>query len=158
MSAAEALWRWAVEAYGREGVSELCLELQDRHEQNVPLLLWAAWRAAEGQGIDAETAEIGCDVARAWNGAAVAPLRAVRRRLKAAIPDMEDAGRLAVRERIKAVELAAERALLDDLAAVEAPSGARAVGVLEAMVAVSRVWGAATPRARLAALAERLPT
>ena len=40
------LWDWAVAAYGRPGVAPACLDLQDRFEQNVPLLLAAAWSAA----------------------------------------------------------------------------------------------------------------
>lgn len=156
MSVAEDLWAWVVAAYGRPGVAEACLTLQNRHEQNVPLLLWAAWRATNRAAPDADTVEAACDIAHAWDGSTVGPLRTIRLRLKAAIPDMEDAGRLAVRERIKAVELAAERALLDDLAALE-PSGTGRPGpVLDALVAVSRVWGAMTPRPQLALLAERL--
>lgn len=156
MSVADDLWAWVVAAYGRPGVAEACMTLQDRHEQNVPLLLWAAWRATTGAAPDAETVEAARDIAHAWDGSTVGPLRTIRRRLKAAIPDMEDAGRLAVRERIKAVELAAERALLDDLAALESAAGERRASVLDGLVAVSRAWGSVTPRAQLAVLAERL--
>lgn len=156
MSVADDLWTWVVAAYGRPGVAEVCLTLQDRHEQNVPLLLWAAWRAKTGAAPEADTVEAACDVAHAWDGSTVGPLRTIRRRLKAAIPDMEDAGRLSVRERIKAVELAAERALLDDLAALESAGAGRRTALLDGLVAVSRVWGPVTPRAQLAVLAERL--
>ena len=54
MSAADDLWTWAVAAYGREGVSEACLELQDIHGQTVPLLLWTAWAAGTGRALDDE--------------------------------------------------------------------------------------------------------
>ncbi len=43
------LWTWACAAYAAPGVAEACLSLQDYHEQNVPLLLWAAWTAATGR-------------------------------------------------------------------------------------------------------------
>ena len=99
-----SLWDWAVRAYGAEGVSETCLTLQDVHEQSVPLLLWAAWTAATGRRPDEETLEAAADAARAWDLAAVAPLRAVRRTLKAPIPDIDDPAREAVRTRVKAVE------------------------------------------------------
>src|SRR5690606_19138568 len=33
-----ALWEWAVAAYARPGVSDVCLQLQDGDGQNVPLL------------------------------------------------------------------------------------------------------------------------
>ena len=47
-----SLWDWAVAAYSAEGVAEACLELQDSAGQNIPLLLWAAWCAAEGRKPD----------------------------------------------------------------------------------------------------------
>ena len=69
------LWDWAVAAYAAPDVAEACLLLQDRHEQNVPLLLWSAWVAATGRRPDEETLEAACDTARAWDSLAVAPLR-----------------------------------------------------------------------------------
>src|SRR5690606_10945881 len=51
------LWTWACAAYAAPGVSEACLSLQDYHEQNVPLLLWAAWTAVTGRRPDEETIE-----------------------------------------------------------------------------------------------------
>jgi uncharacterized protein (TIGR02444 family) len=47
-------WEWALDAYARPGVAEACLELQDVHGQNVPLLLWAAWAAADALEPDVE--------------------------------------------------------------------------------------------------------
>ena len=87
------LWDWAVAAYGAPEVGEACLALQDSHEQNVPLLLWSAWVAATGRRPDEETLEAACDTARAWDSVVVAPLRAVRRTLKAPVPDIDDGPR-----------------------------------------------------------------
>lgn len=151
-----SLWDWAVAAYGREGVSEACLALQDHHDQNVPLLLWAAWSAATGRRSDAETVEAACDTARAWTSAAVAPLRAIRRTLKAPIPDMDDAARQGLREQVKAVELAAERALLADLETLSPAASPGARPVLDVLVEVARQWSPVTPRPALARLAETL--
>ena len=151
------LWDWAVRAYAAGGVEEACLHLQDAAGQNVPLLLWAAWAARTGRKPDPDTLEAACDVARAWQEAAIAPLRAVRRDLKARNPDLEDADREAVRAQVKAVELEAERRLLAALQALSpAPEGGP-VPVLDAMVAVARQWSPMTPRAGLVQLAERLP-
>lgn len=148
----EELWSWAVAAYGRPGVAEACLALQDDHGQDVPLLLWAAWRGPA----DAETVEAACDTARSWRDAAIAPLRLVRRTLKKPVPDMEDAARLALREQVKAVELAAERGLLEALEALSGPAQVPAPDPLPALVAAARAWGPVTPRAALATLAARL--
>ncbi|MFT4912248.1 MAG: hypothetical protein ACI9YM_000822 [Brevundimonas sp.] len=151
------LWDWAVRAYGTEGVSETCLGLQDLHEQNVPLLLWAAWTATTGRRPDAETIEAAADTARAWDLAAVAPLRAVRRRLRAPIPDIDDPAREAVRTQVKAIELAAERHLLAALEALAPAPDAAPQPPITALAAAARTWGAVTPRPALVRLAERLP-
>lgn len=152
-----SLWDWAVQAYAAPGVADTCLTLQDSHDQNVPLLLWAAWTAATGRHPDAETIEAACDTARAWDLVAVAPLRGVRRILKAPIPDLDDAAREAVRNQVKAVELEAERQLLIALESLSpAPAGPVRSSV-EAMAATARQWGDLTPRPALIRLAEHLP-
>ena len=157
MTPDDSLWRWAVHAYGSEGVEAACLHLQDAAGQNVPLLLWAAWAARGGRQPDAETLEAACDVARAWQDAAIAPLRAVRRTLKGRNPDLEDADREAVRAQVKAVELEAERRLLAALEALSPPAEGGPRPVLDALVAVARQWSPMTPRPGLVQLAERLP-
>jgi len=151
------LWDWAVKAYAADGVGEACLHLQDAAGQNVPLLLWAAWAARTGRTPDADTLEAACDVARAWQEAAIAPLRAVRRAMKGRNPDLEDTDREAVRAQVKAVELEAERRLLAALETLSPLPGGPPRPVLEAMIAVARQWSPMTPRPGLTALAERLP-
>ncbi|WP_372706315.1 TIGR02444 family protein [Brevundimonas sp.] len=151
------LWDWVVRAYSADGVAETCLELQDSAGQNVPLLLWAAWTAATGRDLDADARADACDMARAWDDSAVAPLRAVRRALKARIPDLEDAAREAIRAQVKAVELDAERRLLAALEALTRAESGPPRSMLDAMVAVARVWSPKTPRPGLMRLAERLP-
>ena len=151
------LWDWAVRAYASDGVSEACLHLQDAAGQNVPLLLWAAWTARTGRRPDADAVEAACDIARAWQDAAIAPLRSVRRALKGRNPDLDDAAREAVRAQVKAVELEAERRLLAALEALTAPPEGAPRPVLDALIAVARRWSPTTPRAGLTELAERLP-
>ncbi len=151
------LWTWAVAAYAAEGAAEACLDLQDAAGQNIPLLLWGAWCASEGRAPDAETLEAAADTARAWDETAIAPLRAVRRALKVRALDLEDAAREAVRAEVKAVELAAERRLLEALERLAPGPSGPPRSVLEGMVAAARVWSPVTPRAGLVRLADRLP-
>ena len=151
------LWDWAVRAWAAEGVSDACLHLQDAAGQNAPLLLWAAWAARTGRIPDADTLEAACDIARAWQETAIAPLREVRRSLKTRNPDLEDADREAVRARVKVVELEAERRLLAALEALAPPPEGAPRPVLEALIAAARQWSPMTPRPGLTALAERLP-
>lgn len=151
------LWDWAVAAYAAGGVADACLDLQDHYEQNTCLLLWAGWNAATGRRPDEEMIEAACDVARAWDSTTISPLRAVRRTLKLPVPDIDDAAREAVRTRIKAVELEAERQLLLALEGLSpAPSGTPRPAI-EALVEIARVWARVIPRPALTRLAERLP-
>jgi len=151
------LWNWALTAYAADGVAEACLDLQDSAGQNIPLLLWAAWCAAEGRVPDEDALEAAGDTARAWQETAIAPLRAVRRALKPRAPDLDDADREAVRTQVKAVELDAERRLLNALEALAPASTGHAQPPLATLVAAARVWSPMTPRAGLVRLAERLP-
>jgi uncharacterized protein (TIGR02444 family) len=145
------LWDWTLKAYARPGVPEACLELQDQHGQNTSLLLWAVWAEAADPDLLARAAE----AARRWEAVAVAPLRAVRRALKPALPPIEDARREGLREDVKAVELRAERVLMETLEAMtdDEQGGAHALAALEA---ASKAWGNVAPAPALAALAASL--
>ncbi|MBX9614209.1 MAG: TIGR02444 family protein [Caulobacteraceae bacterium] len=152
-----SLWDWALTAYRAEGVPEACLSLQDAHGHNVPLLLWAAWMAGTGRTLDSDMVEAGCDTARAWDAAAVTPLRAIRRTLKKPLPDIDDTAREALRTQVKAAELAAERHLLAGLEALAGPQVDPPAPAIEGLVAVARGWSRVVPRPALIHLAERLP-
>lgn len=151
------LWTWAVAAYEAPGVAEACLSLQDHNEQNIPLLLWAAWVAVTGRRPDEETIEAACDAARAYDTVVVAPLRAVRRTLKAPIPDVDNDHREALRQQVKALELDAERRLMLELEALApAPSGAPRRAI-DGLAETARLWARVVPRPALTTLADRLP-
>lgn len=151
------LWTWAVAAYDAPGVAEACLSLQDHNEQNVPLLLWAAWVAVTGRRPDEETIEAACDAARAYDTVVVAPLRAVRRTLKAPIPDVDHDHREALRQQVKALELDAERRLMLELEALApAPSGAPRRAI-DGLAETAKLWARVVPRPALTTLADRLP-
>lgn len=151
------LWTWAVAAYDAPGVTEACLSLQDHNEQNVPLLLWAAWVAVTGRRPDEETIEAACDAARAYDTVVVAPLRAMRRTLKAPIPDVDHDHREALREQVKALELDAERRLMLELEALApAPSGAPRRAI-DGLAETAKLWARVVPRPALTTLSDRLP-
>jgi uncharacterized protein (TIGR02444 family) len=146
-----SLWDWIVAAYARPGVAETCLRLQDEFGQNTSLLLWA-WRAAPA---DPALLASAAAAARAWEETALAPLRAVRRALKAPAPPVADAAREALREDVKAAELLAERILVETLEGLGgAPVGGS--GGLDRLIAVAQTWGRPAPDAALASLAAAL--
>ena len=152
------LWTWACAAYAAPGVADACLSLQDYPEQNAPLLLWAAWTAATGRRPDEETIEAACDTARAWQTTTIAPLRAVRRTLKTPVPDLETDARLAVREQVKAAELAAERHLLNGLEGLSPAPTETPRPPVDAMADAARLWDRVVPRPALRTLSDLLPT
>ncbi|MDX1423550.1 MAG: TIGR02444 family protein, partial [Kiloniellales bacterium] len=101
-------WEFSLSLYGRPGVAEACLALQDRHGLDVNLLLYCCWAGARARRLDA--ADIVRLVAAVvdWQGAVVRPLRAARRHLKG-LAGADDARLADLRSRVKGCELAAER-------------------------------------------------
>jgi uncharacterized protein (TIGR02444 family) len=144
------IWEWAKRAYARPGVADLCLNFQDSYGQNVCLLLWAAW-AGPREGVTlAEAVALTSE----WEGGVVHPLRAARRALKAPLDPLDEGGREALRQAVKAAELTAERLLLEALAKIDA--GPRATSMEHSLAAAARAWGAPPPDTELAALAAAL--
>ena len=109
-------------------------------------------------GVDAETIEAACDTARAWQTTTIAPLRAVRRTLKTPVPDLETDARLAVREQVKAAELAAERHLLNGLEGLSPAPTETPRPPVDAMADAARLWDRVVPRPALRTLSDLLPT
>lgn len=145
-----AIWEWALEAYARPGVPEACLRLQDEHGQNTSFLLWAVRAEVKDPALLARAAE----ATRAWDRTALVPLRDVRRALKPALPPVDDTARLALREEVKALELAAERLLLETLDGMS--QGRGGAHALEALEAASKAWDKPAPTGVLAELAAAL--
>ncbi len=112
-SAGEALWRFSLALYARPGVAQALIGLQDRAGRDVNLILFALWLGA-AQAHRTDRAELAVAVAAiAPLNELVAPLRRLRRRLKSD-PDGEVQ---ALRRRVAALELAAERRVQQRLAA-----------------------------------------
>jgi len=146
------LWQWALEVYARPSVAEACLSLQDQHGQNVPYLLWAAWRASEGRDADAE---IAAELVRRWDAEVGSPLRAVRRAIKPAWPAIDDDAREDFRSAVKAVELRGEKLLMESLEALSGEPSARR-DVFEALLEATQAVGAPPREAALRALSDTL--
>jgi uncharacterized protein (TIGR02444 family) len=101
---ADAFWRFSLDFYGRPGVAAACLALQDGHDRDVNLVLFACWVGISGRGrltraaFDAAEADIA-----PWRRSVTDPLRALRRRMTSEADAADLYGAL------KAAELAAER-------------------------------------------------
>lgn len=144
------LWDWTLAAYGRPGVPEATLRLQDAHGQMTSFLLWAVWAETADPKLLARAAAI----ARRWDGLALTPIREVRRALKPPFDGVADDAREGLREDVKAAELRAERVLMEALEAITPAQQGRPA--LEALKAASAAWGNPAPDAALAELAAAL--
>src|SRR5438034_3486996 len=113
-AAGEAFWRFSLALYARPGVAEALIAIQDRAGHDVNLILFGLWLgASEGRNLAAGELEAARAGITPIAGAAVAPLRRLRRRLKGSLdPDLA-----MLRRRVGALEIAAERRVQDRLAA-----------------------------------------
>jgi len=77
------LWRFSLRTYRQPGVADACIALQDECGVDVNVLLFFLWLAAEKKRVPAANARAACEQAALWHDDVVAPLRAVRRKVKA---------------------------------------------------------------------------
>jgi uncharacterized protein (TIGR02444 family) len=101
-------WRFIGDVYARPGVEQSCLTLQERMQADIVLLLFCGWLARCGIALSQDAAYEAAALVGLWREAVVRPLRAIRVTMKSS-PLMARPEAAALRERIKADELAAER-------------------------------------------------
>lgn len=118
--------RFALALYGSEGVADACLHLQNRHDVDVNLVLFAAFVGAERrQRLTTSSLEEARARVDAWHREVVRPLRAVRQRLKAGPAPAPNEITAHLRRRLQQVEIDAEVIELDQLGAVAPRSDTR---------------------------------
>lgn len=121
LNGASALRRFALSLYGREGVSQACLLLQEEAGVDVNILLFAAYMgAACGTPLDGATVTEARTRLGPWHREIVKPLRIIRRRLKDGPYPAPDARTDKLRDKIKAIEIESELIELDSLDALAA--------------------------------------
>ncbi|HSZ52456.1 MAG TPA: TIGR02444 family protein [Caulobacteraceae bacterium] len=145
-------WDFVLRLYGGDGVEPACLALQDEHGQCVPLLLWRAWTLAEDRPVDDAALASAVATARTWHAEVIEPLRTVRRRLKAPLPPVDDAARLAFRQEVAAREMTAERLLIDTLEASTAEPGHAASPPIAGLRRTVEAWSGSAPDSLLTKL------
>ncbi len=105
-----AFWRFAIDRYARNGVSQRCLALQNRLGADVCVALFCLWKGQDGLAVSRATlkaidqGEIG-----RWHRDVVQPLRRVRQAMKACPAALSPQSVEADRRSVKLAELAAER-------------------------------------------------
>ncbi|UII71368.1 TIGR02444 family protein [Pseudomonas sp. HN11] len=109
------LWSFALSTYARPGCEAACLRLQ-KHGADVCLLLCGAWLEQRAVAVTNERLQALKQLARPWQTQVIEPLRRVRTQWRGMAQQDEDLAGL--RERVKALELDAERQLLTRLEAL----------------------------------------
>lgn len=119
------LWDFAIGLYARPGVETACLELQ-AVGADVCLMLCGAWLEQRRVAISEERVECLQRLSSPWQSDVVQPLRALRQQWRAEA--LKDPHLAALRERLKGLELDAERLQLQRLqdACAGWPGGAEA--------------------------------
>jgi uncharacterized protein (TIGR02444 family) len=104
----DAAWNGIAALYADPVLAQLLLRRQDEEGLDVVLHLFARWAAAQGHPLDAAAQARAEALVAPWRAEVIAPLRTLRRSMKAigAGPTLREA----VRDKVKAAELAAERA------------------------------------------------
>jgi uncharacterized protein (TIGR02444 family) len=102
-------WRFSISFYASPEVAPACLTLQDAAGIDVNLLMYLLWSASRRRAVSAEEVDALDRKLAGWRDTAVIPLRNLRRALKAAPPLLEPTAAERYRNKIKGVELEAER-------------------------------------------------
>jgi uncharacterized protein (TIGR02444 family) len=113
-------WRFSLRFYRQPGVAEACIALQDGCGVDVNILLFFLWLATARRRMSPDVAQTVCAKAVPWRDGVVAPLRAVRRRLKTGLELVEPSATERFRTAVKAIELEAERLQQEALFALAA--------------------------------------
>ena len=109
------LWEFSLSVYGKSGVPDACLTLQNSHGLDVNLVLFCLWLATDSRCLTGAEVEEAIALSNAWRQKMISPLRALRTEMKewpseesiSAFSRSTNFGEL--RNKVKAVELEAER-------------------------------------------------
>ena len=111
--------RFALDLYGRAGVADACLDLQNRHDLDVNVVLFAAFvGAVRRQTLTIADLDLAHRRVDAWHHQVVRPLRAVRQRLKTGPAPAPNEATAGLRRKLSQLEIEAELIELDQLGAL----------------------------------------
>jgi uncharacterized protein (TIGR02444 family) len=110
------LWDFATKLYASSGVASACLDFQERDGIDVNQLLFAAWTGyVLGVRMDKAQFERAAQHVHGWRMQVVKPLRAIRQQLKQGELPAFHPSAMELRERVKELELRAEKLQLESL-------------------------------------------
>lgn len=104
-------WLFSLRTYGKSGVEQACLRLQDRLGADVNLVLLCCWAATCARGaLGTRTLRASIASTKRWQVEVVGPLRAARHSLKRGFDGMPSERTAELRQSIGRVELECEHA------------------------------------------------
>jgi uncharacterized protein (TIGR02444 family) len=119
-AAATPIWDFVLNYYGRKGVSEALIGLQDSQGIDVNMLLFLMWMSAQKKSVAADDIKVVSDTSHPWQRSVVVPIRAVRRLLKDNAPLVAADAVAAFRKKVQAIELEGEQLQLNAMAGLAA--------------------------------------
>jgi uncharacterized protein (TIGR02444 family) len=145
-SANAPIWDFVLNYYGRKGVSEALIGLQDSYGIDVNMLLFLVWMAAQRRSLGADDVQRVSEASHAWQRSVVVPIRAVRRLLKESAPLVSPDTAAAFRKKVQAVELEGEQLQLNAMASMSATltprrASSSETAVLQSLEAFQHVIG-----------------
>ncbi|MFM1816358.1 MAG: hypothetical protein RLZ98_3053 [Pseudomonadota bacterium] len=102
-------WNFSLGVYGTPGVPDACIRLQDEAGVDVNVMLYLLWLAGEGRKLDLADVRAIVEAVDGWRADVVVPLRTARRALKSPPGLLDTEAAAALRTKVKAIELEAER-------------------------------------------------
>lgn len=118
---ADAFWEFSVDRYARDGVSKVCLDLQDVFGVDVNMLLLCLWCGQAGLALTTDQlSQLIQGEAGQWHRDIVLPLRSARRSMKGRSIAGEENDIEEFRSQLKTIEIESERWQQRSLAAAVA--------------------------------------
>ena len=145
-------WQFSLRLYGEPGVPEATMALQDGAGADADIVLYILWRASQGDCLDSPALEVALAAVAPWREQVVQPLRAVRRALKTKLANVSEPEAEALRSRVKAEELEAERLQHQALARLARAGGGRPADPTPALASYAGCLGTHFPPGAVATL------
>jgi len=108
-------WRFSLRFYALPCVAPACLVLQDKAKADVNLMLYLFFLATQKRALDRNEIASLDQAISPWREQVIKPLRALRRHLKGGISGIDGKIGEAFRDKLKVLELDAERVVHDTL-------------------------------------------
>ena len=134
-------WNYSLGLYGRRGVAQTCIALQDGFGLDINLLLFCCWHGQANRRLTEQDLRRAMAATETWQREVVQPLRAVRRRLKAGVAPIAPAESEALRRKVNDLELEGERIAQAALEVLPAPAIGRRSAVAENLALYLKLMG-----------------